>query len=64
MCSPADVGNTGFRDCLKVSIAVKRPHDYSNGDSYKEKDLAVVSYSSEVQSIIVMVGSKAAGRQS
>ncbi|KAL6091852.1 hypothetical protein STEG23_032202, partial [Scotinomys teguina] len=41
--------------CYKVLLAVKRHHDY--GNYYKGKHLiGVVDYSSEVQSIIIMVG--------
>ena len=44
-----------FAHCLRVSIAVKRHRDHDN--SYKGKHLIVVlTYSSEVQSIIIMVG--------
>ena len=47
---------------VRVPIAVKRHHD--NGNSYKGKHLMeVVAYSLEVQSIIIMVGSMAACRQ-
>ena len=47
---------------VRVPIAVKRHHD--NGNSYKGKHLMeVVAYSSEVQSIIIMVGSMAACKQ-
>ena len=38
----------------RISIAVKRHHDH--GNSYKGKHLFVVVYSSEVQSIIIVVG--------
>ena len=44
--------------CLRVCIAVKRHHDH--GNSYKGKHLMEVTVS-EVQSIIIMVGSMAGG---
>ena len=39
---------------VSISIVVKRHYDHSN--SYKEKYLIEVAYSSEVQSIIIMAG--------
>lgn len=46
---------------VRVSVAVKRHHDHSN--SYKGKLLIGVAYSSEVQSIINVVGNMAVYRQ-
>ena len=40
--------------CFRISIAVKRRHDHRN--SYKGKHLIGLTYSSEDQSIISMLG--------
>ena len=39
---------------VRVSVTVKRHH--GQGNSYKRKHFIVVAYSSEFQSIIIMVG--------